>query len=419
MKKTNKPINGFWGFALLLATTGATGGGLEANADIQRNLISQANTEQDSRQFESALESRDLEIKKLEKEAQIFDKNEDYRKSIEKWDGIRQLLIKQNQTNSKDYAYTIYVLGEYQLLEGDHEKAQELLEEALRLENKIYGEGSEETAMTLLNLGIAQYERSDLNNWKNSTINLASACKIIEEKFEENSIELEECNYNLALAFFQTRDFSEAEDSINRAIKLRDASGSVNINPANKMLYEYQLAKILIDLEKLEKAKEILLRVMSYEEDVLGKNLGWSQSAYELSRILDKEEDPVGEKKLLTQITKILADKNQEQTVFANKVKNQLGLAHSALGEYGQATFLLREAANGFKNLLGEESDFYAITMSNLGMTLMEQGNPDSAVIILEEAMQIHERIWGDDSLESTSTLHNLASAFHELSKIN
>ena len=419
MSKTNKPINSFWRFALILVATGATGAGLEANTEIQSNLISQANTEQKSRQFESALESKDLEIKKLEKEAQIYDSNEDYRKSIEKWDGIRQLLIKQNQTNSKDYAYTIYVLGEYQLVEGDHEKAQELLEEALRLENKIYGEGSEETAMTLQNLGIAQYERSDFNNWKKSTINLARACKIIEEKFEDNSIELEECHYNLALALFQTRDFTEAEDSINRAIKLGEISGRFNINQADRMLYEYQLAKILIDLEKLEKAKEILLRVMSYEEDALGKNLDWSRSAYELSRILDKEGDPVREKELLTQITNILAEEDQEQTVFANKVKNQLGLAHSVLGEYGQATFLLREAANGFKNLLGEESDFYAITMSNLGMTLMEQGNPDSAVIILEEAMQIQERIWGNDSLESTSTLHNLASAYHELSKIN
>lgn len=419
MSKTNKPINSFWRFVLILVATGSTGAGLEANTEIQSNLISQANTEQKSRQFESALESKDLEIKKLEKEAQIYDSNEDYRKSIEKWDGIRQLLIKQNQTNSKDYAYTIYVLGEYQLAEGDHEKAEELLEEALRLENKIYGEGSEETAMTLLNLGIAQYEGSYLNNWKKSTINLARACKIIEEKFEANSIELEECHYNLALALFQTRDFNEAEDSINRAIKLRDISDRSSINQANNMLYEYELAKILIDLEKLEKAKEILLRIMSYEEDALRKNLDWSRSAYELSRILGKEGDPVREKELLAQITNILAEEDQEQTVFANKVKNQLGLAHSALGEYGQATFLLREAANGFKNLLGEESDFYAITMSNLGMTLMEQGNPDSAVVILEEAMQIQERIWGNDSLESTSTLHNLASAYHELSKIN
>ena len=42
---------------------GATGAGLEANTEIQSNLISQANTEQNSRQFESALESKDLEIK--------------------------------------------------------------------------------------------------------------------------------------------------------------------------------------------------------------------------------------------------------------------------------------------------------------------------------------------------------------------
>ena len=69
MSKTNKPINSFWRFALILVATGATGAGLEANTEIQSNLISQANTEQKSRQFESALESKDLEIKKLEKEA--------------------------------------------------------------------------------------------------------------------------------------------------------------------------------------------------------------------------------------------------------------------------------------------------------------------------------------------------------------
>ncbi len=91
---------------------------------------------------------------------------------------------------------------------------------------------------------------------------------------------------------------------------------------------------------------------------------------------------------------------------------NNLGSVYFDQGDYQNAVTMFREAMSIRARLVGEESDVYAITLTNLANAQTNLGELDEAERTATRGLALHERIFGAEHPRTASALNALAEVF-------
>ncbi len=87
---------------------------------------------------------------------------------------------------------------------------------------------------------------------------------------------------------------------------------------------------------------------------------------------------------------------------------NNLSIAHTMQGAYGDAERILREALTRISRDLADDHPTTANLLENLGLALRGQGQAAEALIYLERALEIDRRFFGETHPEVAQSLSNL-----------
>ena len=88
-----------------------------------------------------------------------------------------------------------------------------------------------------------------------------------------------------------------------------------------------------------------------------------------------------------------------------------MGVAQTGLGDFDEATQLLRDAADTFRAVSGPRSIEYAQSLRDLATALIDQGDYSSAIAAAKESREIFLEHLGSESVEASDALMNLAVA--------
>jgi CHAT domain-containing protein/tetratricopeptide (TPR) repeat protein len=114
---------------------------------------------------------------------------------------------------------------------------------------------------------------------------------------------------------------------------------------------------------------------------------------------------------LYEQAVKVLSTSGDRDTTVSTALN---GWATSLIGmaDYASAEPLLRRALQIDKNTVGEGSDYYSETLSNLGMLKFNDGKYAEAEPLLRRTLEIRQQLHPDDDLSVAESLTNLAALY-------
>ncbi len=247
---------------------------------------------------------------------------------------------------------TLAARASERLKAGDAREAVTLLAEAADLAERSLGGEHLELGVVLANLGVARLETGDARAARSA---LTRALAIHEGKLGEDDPRLASILTSLSAVTRRTGDLDGARRLAERALSLRER-GLGRDDPALVPLL-VNLSMILLDLDRREEAAEAGERARA----ILGPT---PEDQLALSRVLD-----------------IIARARGRGTVEERAESRRL-LAR---------VVEIREAS------LGPDHPSLATALHNLGVFILEGGEPDRARPILERAVAIAERSLGVD----------------------
>jgi tetratricopeptide (TPR) repeat protein len=101
-------------------------------------------------------------------------------------------------------------------------------------------------------------------------------------------------------------------------------------------------------------------------------------------------------------------------------VRDTIGQAYEALGEYQKAEMMHRQALAARKGLLGDEHPEVAASLDHLAMVLYRQGKLDEAEMLHRQALAMRNKLLGAEHPDVTASLNDLALVLgrqHKLSE--
>lgn len=91
------------------------------------------------------------------------------------------------------------------------------------------------------------------------------------------------------------------------------------------------------------------------------------------------------------------------------------GSRYQRQSDYGRAAPLLRQAAESFKALLGEEEPLYLVCLNNLAVLSQDTGDYPEAIRLFEQLQKVYGKILGEMHPNYGLTLHNLGDTLQDM----
>jgi serine/threonine protein kinase/tetratricopeptide (TPR) repeat protein len=245
---------------------------------------------------------------------------------------------------------------------GLYEKAEPLLEEALRIRTRTLGADSLAAAASMEALGNLQRERA---RYLQAAQSLRHSLAIREKALAPDDPALASSLYGLGVAERYCGHYADAEGFLRRALAIR------NGRPGDRR----GLA------ETLERLAQVLLDEWRSEEA-----LGYARRAVEVSRQLGSTAD--------AELARAL---------------DRLGMVLRERGELGQSERATREALRVQTELVGVGHPTSAISLSELASVLGDEGDFVSAERFDRQALEVLQRALGADHPDVASVKLHLA----------
>lgn len=245
---------------------------------------------------------------------------------------------------------------------GYSKKAEPLLVEAKRAQEKVYGKENENYARICGDLALAY---GNMNEYDKSEPLLIEARNILEKIYGKEDINYAKSCSDLGLLYFSIGQYDKAESLYVEAQNIQINSGKKDPDFASTYI---TLAVLYETKKQYEKAKELLIEGKKIFEEMLGKN-------------------------------------HPLYAYFCD----ELSCVYALLHEPGKAESTLAESKKVWQKALGKNSNDYAVSCMNLGNIYMQQKKIDKARSEYLEAKKIFEER-GDTHDENYGLLnHNLA----------
>lgn len=298
----------------------------------------------------------------------------------------------------------LHALGVYLIKSGDMGRARELLEGAMKIQNKINSNDSEPIANLLISMGDLNYVLGK-NEEAITYFNQASECRNLS------------ANTNVSIwnhlvgALLRVGKFQEANEIAHKAYQVYQEKLSVLkfdtiINIFNNLGSVFEIES---NYKEAEKCYEYLISIMSSIQDfdkpslasvynnlgMLNLNTGFSEKAVEYFNLaveIDKEW-------LIQDHPNLARD------------YNNLGLAYYSTKDFHRARKYLNKALRIQKKLYSD-GYFIATTLSNLGMSLEGLGELDKAEQYYKEALDMSSKTIGIAHPETAKCMYNLGGIY-------
>jgi tetratricopeptide (TPR) repeat protein len=202
--------------------------------------------------------------------------------------------------------------------------------------------------------------------------------------------------------------YSEARETLEKALAINEAvAGRESAATATSL---HLLAAVLVDLgdpargrELFEQALAIRQRVLKPEDPDIAESL--SGLAYAASAMGDFEEMERRHSEALQLLRKAFGDRHPRVALALNN----LAVAVDNPGRYEEAERLHRQALAMRREIFGDEHPSVATSLNNLTNVLQRQEKYAEAEPLLRQVVALRRKLLGDDHPSTGTSLNNLA----------
>ncbi len=298
--------------------------------------------------------------------------------------------------------------GLYQRI-GVYDRAQPLLEEALKLRRQVLGAEHSDVAASLNHLGEVASLKGD---YAGSESLFRQALAMRRKLLGEQHQDVAESLNNLGHLLVDRGKFNEAELMLREALALRrkllgeeHAEVAISLN---------NLGRLMSDTGKFHEAELLYRQALARHRKLYGADhpsvVG---DLNNLAAMLQEQGDFKGAETLfreaLAMRRKLLGEEHPEVAVSLANLASVL----QDLKKYDEAEQLYRQALALRRKLFGEENPRLATTMNNLATLLQDKGNYEEAGDLFRQALSMRRKQLGDEHHEVGTSLHNLAALLY------
>jgi serine/threonine protein kinase/tetratricopeptide (TPR) repeat protein len=287
---------------------------------------------------------------------------------------------------------------------GIRDRAQPLLEEALKLRRQALGPEHLDVATSLSHLGEVANLKGD---YARSELLLREAFKLRRKLLGKEHADVAESLDNLGAFLLNQGNFNEAESLLREALVMRrKLFGAEHKDVAESLT---NLGRLMLDTDKLKEAESLYRQALGMRRKLFGPEHPLVASCLmELGVILvkqgDSKEAETLSREALSMNRKLFGEGHPSVTLSLV----YLAIVLKKLGKYDEAEQLLRQELAQQRQLFGENYSFL-ITMRNLAKLLQDKGSYREAGALYREALIRGRKLSGDAHQSVGWNLHDLA----------
>jgi eukaryotic-like serine/threonine-protein kinase len=215
--------------------------------------------------------------------------------------------------------------------------------------------------------------------------------------------------HHLAGLAFKKGDFAGSETLHREALQLRrKLLGSEHLDVANSM---DDLGKSLLERGKLTEAEPLLREALALRRKRLGEeHKDIAKSLNGLGRVLSNQGKFAEAAASYRQALALHRQLSGADDLFVAVGLNNLAAMLQELGDYNGAEQLLRETLALRRKLLGAEHPDLVPALGNLASVLQDKREYEEAEQLYRQALALRRKLLGENHPNLTVTMHNLAT---------
>jgi tetratricopeptide (TPR) repeat protein len=288
---------------------------------------------------------------------------------------------------------------------GDFAKAEPLYQRALKIREKALGPEHLDTATNLNNLAVLYKE---MGNYAKAEPFFQRALKTREEVLGPEHADTATSLSGLAELYYDIGDYAKAEPFYQRALKIREkALGPEHPDTAMSLS---ALAVLYLGMGDYAKAEPFFQRALKIHEKVLGlEHPDTATSLNNLATLYGYMGDFAKAEPLEQRVLKICEKAlGPEHPVTAYSLNN-LATLYYEMGDFAKAEPLFRRALKINEKALGPEHPGTATILSDLAVLYLGMGDYARAEPLFQRALKIQEKALGPEHPDTAYSLDKLA----------
>jgi serine/threonine-protein kinase len=292
---------------------------------------------------------------------------------------------------------------------GLYDRAQPLVEEALKLRRQALGDESPDVATSLTHLGEVASLKGE---FARSESLFREALAMRRKLLGAESKDVAESLNNLGQVLDDLGNFGEAEKLLRESLALRRKLFGVEHASVAESLTG--LGRLMGNMGKFNEAESLYRQALTIHRRLYGgDHPSVAVSLNNLAVILQEKGDFNGAKTLfreaLAMRRKLLGEEHPDVALsFAN-----LASVLQDLREYDEAEQLYRQALAMWHKLFGEEHPRLSNTMNNLATLLRDKGNYEESEALFRGALAMRRKQYGDEHPRVGTSLRNLGTLLY------
>lgn len=296
-------------------------------------------------------------------------------------------------------------LGYQRSLLSDLQQAIRCLERALDLNEKEFGPNDYRLSATLVNLGNVRSQTGDYQDAKNCFVR---AAQISEDYKIANEL------FNLAGTFVDHHDLESAVTCLEHAIPIIEKAFGSEYPLFATYISKY--GQVLMDLGRLEEAKQCFERVLTVQEKIYASRPNQAQLAVAFSsmgHVLKRLGDLPASKQFFERALEI----NENSLNFARdelqvaRDSNNLGRVLRAMGDLDGARICFSRVLSINERVRGLELSEVVKALINMGLVLRDLGKHQEAKPYFEQALVVDEVVYHTKDPGVATDLHRMGIA--------
>jgi len=298
--------------------------------------------------------------------------------------------------------------GLYQTI-GVHDRAQQLLEESLKLRRQTLGAEHVDVAASLNRLGALAFEKSD---YVSSEARFREALALRRKLLGMNHLDVAESMTGLGQTLLASGKFAEAEPLVREALALRRKQ----LDPEHKDIAQSlnAVGRVLSEQGKFAEAAEMYRQTLAIHRKLYGAEHPFvAYSLNNLAAMLQELGDYDGAEPLFREALalrrKLLGAEHPD---VASSLANLASLLQDKRA-YGEAEQCYRQALALRRKLFGENHLKLTVTMNNLASLLADKGDWAGCEALHRQALAIRRKELGEEHFEVGTSLNNIANVLY------
>lgn len=298
---------------------------------------------------------------------------------------------------------------------GDHQKARDILEQSIALVQQYPDSNQIGLARTMLHLGIVY---RDLGDYEKALPLLKKSLALFEKSSPENYIERVRALKYLGNTYRSLGQYEDAKNLLEQSVSL-----SKKYLPENHISFGRSLVHLAIIYKKLgdyKKANELLIEALTIHERIFGKES--VRTAWVIARLATIYQE-MGEwekaRDIISECLKTYLKAYGSNSLRTSWVFIQLGYIYEDLKEYKKAQETLEGALELHRKHFNENHQKIGELLFHLGNIHKGLGNSKKANELLQRALKIYESHYGQNHIETARVLGSLSDLYLHMGNLN